>query len=156
MIAEHAVSCSLTLSSAEPAAAVKVPPVMDDFGDTGGFGDGFGGGSVFMNGGHPTLNLADPSLDQEATECDTQDHATSAGGRSHTSSAAAYYESQTASIELASPEGPQAPLSPLQALQQRYWDRHKKASEQEGSERWVFPSPVFDEEAFRVRVQVGA
>ena len=92
---------------------------MDDFGDTGGFGDGFGGGSVFMNGGHPTLNLADPSLDQEATECDTQDHATSAGGRSHTSSAAAYYESQTASIELASPEGPQAPLSPLQALQQQ-------------------------------------
>lgn len=38
-------------------------------------------------------------------------------------------------------------------LQAHYWRRHKEASIGQGSERWVFPPLIYDEEAFRRRVQ---
>ncbi|GLC43652.1 hypothetical protein PLESTF_001616300 [Pleodorina starrii] len=40
-----------------------------------------------------------------------------------------------------------------EGAREHYWRRHREASEGQGSDRWVFPPPIYDEAAYRVRVR---
>ncbi|GIL64075.1 hypothetical protein Vafri_18050 [Volvox africanus] len=38
-------------------------------------------------------------------------------------------------------------------MREHYWRRHREASEGQGSDRWVFPPPIYDEATYRERIE---